>query len=68
MAIRSKWRQRTPLRQGVSIRHAVRTARFAGLYAACLVSAFGVFVPFVHLVPFALDHQVTPALPCCCSG
>ncbi|MFO7176851.1 hypothetical protein QJS77_15595, partial [Enterococcus faecium] len=32
------------------------------LYAACLVSAFGVFVPFVHLVPFALDHQVTPTL------
>ncbi|MEY9682599.1 MFS transporter [Bradyrhizobium elkanii] len=51
-----------PLRQGVSIRAAVRTARFAGLYAACLISAFGVFVPFVHLVPFAVDHQVAPTL------
>jgi MFS family permease len=50
-----------PVRQGVSIRDAVRTPRFAGLYAACLISAFGVFVPFVHLVPFAVDHQVTPA-------
>ncbi|MFN5489271.1 MAG: MFS transporter, partial [Bradyrhizobium sp.] len=52
----------TALRQGVSILGAVRTARFAGLYAACLISAFGVFVPFVHLVPFAIDHQVAPAL------
>ena len=51
----------TPVRTGVSIRDAVRTPRFAGLYAACLISAFGVFVPFVHLVPFAVDHQVTPA-------
>lgn len=51
-----------PIRRGVSIRDAVRTPRFAGLYAACLISAFGVFVPFVHLVPFAVDHHVTPAL------
>ncbi|KJC36049.1 MFS transporter permease [Bradyrhizobium sp. LTSP885] len=51
----------TPIRQGVSIRDALRTPRFAGLYAACLISAFGVFVPFVHLVPFAVDHQVAPA-------
>ncbi|MCA6122745.1 MFS transporter [Bradyrhizobium sp. WSM 1704] len=47
------------VRHGVSIRDAVRTLRFAGLYAACLISAFGVFVPFVHLVPYAVDHQVT---------
>jgi MFS transporter, OFA family, oxalate/formate antiporter len=50
----------TPTRQGVSIRDAVRTRRFVGLYATCLISAFGVFVPFVHLVPYAVDHQVTP--------
>jgi MFS family permease len=47
-------------RQGMSIREAVRSPRFIGLYAACLVSAFGVFVPFVHLVPYAIDHQVAP--------
>jgi MFS transporter, OFA family, oxalate/formate antiporter len=52
----------TPIRQGVSIRDAVRTPRFAGLYAACLISAFGVFVPFVHLVPYAVDHQVAPTV------
>lgn len=52
----------TPVRHGVSIRRAVRTPRFVGLYAACLISAFGVFVPFVHLVPFAVDHQVAPTV------
>ncbi|MFB9265296.1 MFS transporter [Bradyrhizobium erythrophlei] len=51
----------SPVRHGVSVREAVRTARFAGLYATCLISAFGVFVPFVHLVPYAVDHQVAPA-------
>lgn len=50
----------TSQQRGVSIGAAVRTLRFAGLYAACLIGAFGVFVPFVHLVPFATDHQVTP--------
>ncbi len=33
---------------------------FASLYAACLVCSFGVFVPFVHLVPYAVDHGVAP--------
>ena len=47
-------------RAGMAIREAMRTRRFIGLYAACLVSAFGVFVPFVHLVPYAIDHQVAP--------
>ncbi|MGO4712552.1 MFS transporter [Bradyrhizobium sp. 2TAF24] len=46
---------------GLSIGEAVRSGRFIGLYAACLVCSFGVFVPFVHLVPFALDHGIAPA-------
>jgi MFS family permease len=50
------------VRHGVSIRDAVRTPRFIGLYVACLVSAFGVFVPFVHLVPYAIDHKIAPAV------
>ena len=49
-----------PARQGATIGEAVRTRRFWGLYAACLMGAFGVFVPFVHLVPYAIDHGVTP--------
>jgi MFS family permease len=46
---------------GASVRDAVASRRFAGLYAACLISSFGLFVPFVHLVPYALDHGVAPA-------
>jgi len=40
---------------------AVRTPRFVLLFVSCLVCSFGVFVPFVHLVPYALDHGVTPS-------
>jgi MFS family permease len=48
-------------REGASVREAVRSRRFISLYAACLVCAFGVFVPFVHLVPYARDHGVAPS-------
>lgn len=51
---------RLPARPGVSVRDAARSSRFAGLYLACLISALGVFVPFVHLVPYAVDHHVAP--------
>jgi MFS family permease len=40
----------------ISVREAIRSRRFVGLYTACLIGSFGVFVPFVHLVPYALDH------------
>jgi MFS family permease len=43
---------------GASVREAVRSKRFAGLYACCLICSFGLFVPFVHLVPYAVDHGV----------
>jgi len=41
------------------VREATRTPQFASLYAACLIGSFGAFVPFVHLVPYAVDHGVT---------
>ncbi len=44
-----------------SVRDAVRSRRFIGLYASCLICSFGVFVPFVHLVPYARDHGVAPS-------
>jgi MFS family permease len=44
--------------QGASVREAIRSPRFIALYAACLICSFGVFVPFVHLVPYAGDHGV----------
>ncbi|ATQ42523.1 MFS transporter [Caulobacter mirabilis] len=46
---------------GLTVSEAVRTRRFAGLYLACLICAFGVFTPFVHLVPYAMDHGVPAA-------
>jgi len=52
--------ERTSVPSGASVREAVTSRRFAGLYAACLISSFGLFVPFVHLVPYALDHGVPP--------
>jgi len=44
--------------EGMSVRDAIRSRRFTALYAACLICSFGVFVPFVHLVPYAGDHGV----------
>jgi MFS family permease len=44
--------------EGASVREAVRSRRFIALYVACLICSFGVFVPFVHLVPYARDHGV----------
>ena len=46
---------------GASVGEAVRSRRFVSLYAACLICSFGVFVPFVHLLPYAGDHGVPPA-------
>jgi MFS transporter, OFA family, oxalate/formate antiporter len=43
---------------GASVRQAIQSRRFAGLYAACLICSFGAFVPFAHLVPYALDHGI----------
>ena len=47
--------------EGASVSEAIRSRRFISLYAACLICSFGVFVPFVHLVPYARDHGVAPA-------
>lgn len=52
---------RAELPSGFSVCDAVRSRRFVGLYAACLICSFGIFVPFVHLIPFALDHGIPPS-------
>jgi MFS family permease len=52
-------RLRSP--QGARLREAVASRRFLGLYAGCLICSFGLFVPFVHLVPYARDHGIPPA-------
>lgn len=45
---------------GIPLGEAVRSRPFIALYLAGLVASFGVFVPFVHLVPFALDRGFSP--------
>ena len=47
--------------EGASVSEAIRSCRFISLYAACLICSFGVFVPFVHLVPYAQDRGVAPS-------
>jgi MFS family permease len=44
-----------------SVRQAIMSGRFVGLYAACLIGSLGLFVPFVHLVPYALDRGIAPS-------
>jgi MFS family permease len=46
---------------GDSVWEAVKSRRFTGLYAACLICSFGLFIPFVHLVPYAQDHGISPS-------
>lgn len=46
---------------GMGVRAAMQSPQFAGLYAACLLCSFGVFVPFAHLVPYALDQGIDRA-------
>jgi predicted MFS family arabinose efflux permease len=46
---------------GVPVRAAITSRRFIALYAASLICSFGAFIPFVHLVPFALDHGIAPS-------
>lgn len=53
--------QRRGQTPGLALGEAIRTPRFIGLYVACLTCAFAIFVPFVHLVPFALDHGIPKA-------
>lgn len=43
---------------GATLREALRRPLFWALYGCCVLMGFGVFVPFVHLVPYAQDHGV----------
>ena len=50
------------VRDGAAVGEAIRSGRFISLYVACLICSFGVFVPFVHLVPFARDHGIAASM------
>lgn len=43
---------------GLTLRQAVRTKPFVILYLASLSLAFALFLPFVHLVPYAMDRGI----------
>ena len=53
---------RTVQAGGAAVGEAIRSGRFISLYVACLICSFGVFVPFVHLVPFARDHGIAVSM------
>lgn len=40
---------------GLSLAEAIRTGPFWGIYVSALLMSFGLFTPFVHLVPYARD-------------
>lgn len=42
----------------IPIGRALTSRRFVGFYAASFICSFGLFVPFVHLVPYATEHGV----------
>lgn len=44
---------------GIPMAQAIRSRPFIALYLAGLIASFGLFVPFVHLVPYALDHGMS---------
>lgn len=46
---------------GMALRDAIRSRPFATLYITGIACSFGVFVPFVHLVPYAIDHDIAPS-------
>jgi len=48
-----------PSAAGSTVPAAVGSLRFIGLYCACLSASVGMFVPFVHLAPYAVDHGVS---------
>jgi MFS family permease len=43
---------------GLSMAEAVRSRPFIVLYIACVICSGGLFVPFVHLIPYAMDHGI----------
>jgi len=53
---------RTVQAGGAAVGEAIRSGRFISLYVACLICSFSVFVPFVHLVPFARDHGIAASM------
>jgi MFS family permease len=54
-AIRETEHRTTGMREGMTIPEAVRTAPFWLIFASLVLSCIGLFVPMVHLGPYAVD-------------
>ena len=48
----------SPPPQGLDLREILRSRAFRFLYAACFFISIGLFIPFVHLVPYAQDRGI----------
>jgi predicted MFS family arabinose efflux permease len=64
LAIRETEHRRTRTQEGIALSAAVRTGPFWLLFASLLLSCIGLFVPMVHLGPYALDagHSAAQAV------
>lgn len=51
---------RAPALSGLTLAEAARTRPFWAIYVSALLLSFGLFVPFVHLVPYARDAGLGP--------
>jgi MFS transporter, OFA family, oxalate/formate antiporter len=61
LAIRESEHRVTRAGEGVTLRGALRTAPFWMLFGSLLFSCIGLFVPMVHLGPYALDAGYSAA-------
>jgi MFS family permease len=61
LAIRSKPLPQAQSLAGTALRAALRTSAFWMLYASLVLSCIGIFVPMVHLGPFAQDAGLSAA-------
>lgn len=48
-----------PTAAAYTLRQSLRSGPFWLLYTSCSFAAFSIFVPFVHLVPYAKDHGIS---------
>ena len=61
LAVREAQHHATGARPGMSLRAALGTAPFWLLFASLILSCTGLFVPMVHLTPYATDAGFTEA-------
>jgi MFS family permease len=61
LAIREAEHRATGTREGMTLRAALRTTPFWLLFASLMLSCIGLFVPMVHLGPFAVDAGYSQA-------